>query len=82
MVATVFVSAEGVYLAEGDYIVRELSLYFVETRTVKHYTFDPPQRKLVGMELRTNHYVRNILHGVGVYDVIPGSLYYNDFKDF
>ena len=74
MVATVFVSAEGVYLAEGDYVVRELSVYFCETGKIVHYTFDPPQRELTGMEKRTNHYIRNVLHGVGVFDVIPGAM--------
>ena len=76
MVATVIVSAEGVCLAEDDYVVRELSIYFCESRTVQHYTFDPPQRELLGTEKRTNFYVRNVLHGLGVYDVIPGSREY------
>ena len=78
MTATVIVSAEGVYLAENDYIVRELSIYFCETRTVQHFTFDPPQRELSGTEKRTNFYVRNILHGLGVYDIISGSREYSD----
>ena len=74
MVATVFVSAEGVYLAEGDYVVRELSVYYCETGEIRHYTFDPPQRFLTGEEVRTNYYVRNVLDGVGVFDVIPGAM--------
>ena len=57
MVATVIVSAEGVYLAENDYVVREMSIFFCESQTVEHYTFDPPQRELIGMEKRTNFYV-------------------------
>ena len=80
MVATVLVSGEGVYLSEADYVVRELSLYFCESGTVKHYTFDPPQRDLTGMEKRTNNYVKKVLGGVGVYDVIPGALDYDSSK--
>ena len=80
MVATVIVSGEGVYLSEADYVVRELSLYFCDSGTVKHYTFDPPQRELTGMEKRTNNYVKKVLGGVGVYDVIPGALEYDISK--
>ena len=74
MVATVIVSGEGVYLKEGDYVVREISIYYCETGKVLHYTFDPPQRELSAMEKRTNYYIRNVLHGVGVFDIIPGAL--------
>ena len=45
-----------------------------------HYTFDPPQRELTAVEKKTNNYTRKVLHGVGVYDVIPGALPYEESR--
>ena len=74
MVATIFVSLEGVNLSEWDCVIRELSVYFCETGKVQHFTFDPPDRTLSPSEKKTDNYVRQHLGGVGVFDEIPGSL--------
>ena len=81
MVRTVILSPEGVYLAKDDYVVRVLSIYFCETGKIEHHTFDPPQRELTEMEKKTNSYVRNVLHGVGVFDVIAGASECNVCRD-
>ncbi len=78
---TVLVSITGVNL-KHQFILRELSLYFTSEDVAQHYCFGHPlDLHLAREEKQTDRYTQNMLGGLGVYTVIPGSLNYSAHRD-
>ena len=78
MVSSVVVTIEGVNLSEG-YIVRELSIYYVGTKSTRHHHFNPPTNFHLNEDNRkTDAYTRKKLGGLGVFTVIPGGKPYEE----
>ena len=73
MEPTAIVSVEGVNLRDL-YVPREISIYYVATKTTVHHHFDPPINfRLDKANQKTDGYVRNVLGGIGIFTVIPGA---------
>ena len=70
---SVIVSFEGVNLSHR-YVVREMTLLFVEDDAVRHYFFNPPNLNLTPADKRTDGYTQTYLGGIGVNTEIPGAL--------
>ena len=74
---TVLVSITGVNL-KHHFILRELSLYFVNEDATRHYFFDRPLGlHLTREDKQTDRYTENMLGGLGIFTSIPGSLNYS-----
>ena len=73
MIPTVIIAGEGSNL-KNQYIPREVSIYYVNTKTVNHFHFDPPTNfSLDRANQKTDAFIRNELGGIGVFTVIPGA---------
>ena len=71
---SVFVSLEGTNLAHR-YVVREISLYFCDEQSVRHYFVEKPaDLHLSIIDKRTDSFVKNQLGGIPVNTYIPGSI--------
>ena len=72
---TAIVSLEGINLPRG-LVVREMSIFYPNDGSFRHYFFDPPDLDLNEDDRQTERFYRNVLGGTGIWEPIRGSLPY------
>ena len=76
---SVIVTFEGINLSHR-YVVREMTLLFVEDDAIRHFFFDSPNIHLTPEDKRTDGFTQSYLGGIGVKTEIPGALGADHFK--
>ena len=77
---TVYVSISGTNFAT-QFIVREMSLFFPNNSSWRHYFFDTPRGlRLSDGDKKTDWFTRRVLGGIGIYSRLPGSLEYGQHR--